>query len=97
MRIAIEKMQKPLLTPEFLEYGLRRFRELDVNNLKHRKVLIDGFINAIYLYDDKILLTFNCQEQVETITFEDVNATTRQENNSSDMACAPSPKNNTTQ
>ena len=34
-----------------------------------RQALVDTFINAIYLYDDKLLITFNYKEGTETVTF----------------------------
>ena len=34
-----------------------------------RQALVDTFINAIYLYDDKVLITFNYKEGTETVTF----------------------------
>ena len=36
---------------------------------EQRQALMDTFINAIYLYDDKVLITFNYKEGTETITF----------------------------
>ena len=36
---------------------------------EQRQALVDTFINAIYLYDDKVLITFNYKESTETITF----------------------------
>ena len=30
---------------------------------------MDTFINAIYLYDDKVLITFNYKEGTQTVTF----------------------------
>ena len=36
---------------------------------KQGQALVDTFINAIYLYDDKVLITFNYKEGTETITF----------------------------
>ena len=35
-------------------------------------MLIEAFINAIYLYDDKIIITFNYKDGTKTITLEDV-------------------------
>ena len=32
-------------------------------------MLIDTFINAIFLYDDKMVITFNYKEGTKTITF----------------------------
>ncbi|MGN0741607.1 MAG: hypothetical protein ACI4L8_03085, partial [Candidatus Fimadaptatus sp.] len=38
----------------------------------HRKMLIDAFINTIYLYDDRIVITFNYKEGTKTVSFDDV-------------------------
>lgn len=35
-------------------------------------MLVDTFINAIFLYDDKVVITFNYSEGGKTITHEDV-------------------------
>ena len=35
-------------------------------------MLIKTFINAIYLYDDKIIITFNYKDGTKAITFENV-------------------------
>lgn len=51
-----------------------RFRELDTTKQEHRQRLIDSFVNAVYLYDDKILLTFNYQDGDETISLEEINS-----------------------
>ena len=34
-----------------------------------RQALVDTFINSIYLYDDKVLITFNYKEGTETVAF----------------------------
>ena len=36
---------------------------------EQRQALVDTFINAIYLYDDKVLITFNYKEGTETVAF----------------------------
>ena len=35
--------------------------------------MIDSFVNAVYVYDDKIILTFNYQDVTETITLDNIN------------------------
>ena len=40
-----------------MTFWLHRFRKLDVRQKSHRKMLIDTFINAIFLYDDKMVMT----------------------------------------
>ena len=48
---------------------LLRFRKLDMSLKDQRQTLVDTFINAIYLYDDKVLITFNYKEGTETVAF----------------------------
>ena len=36
---------------------------------EQRQALVDTFINAIYLYDDRVLITFNYKEGAETVAF----------------------------
>ena len=48
---------------------LLRFRKLDMSQQEQRQALVDTFINAIYLYDDKVLITFNYKEGTETVAF----------------------------
>ncbi len=51
----------------------------------HRKMLIDTFVNSIYLYDDKMLLTFSFKESTKTITFDDVRDVQNKCGNGSDF------------
>jgi Site-specific recombinases, DNA invertase Pin homologs len=67
-----EEMQKPLLTKEQLLFWLHRFRALDITNPAHRQRLVDSFVNAIYLYDDKIVLMFNYKEGSKTLDLADI-------------------------
>ena len=73
LEIAEEKIGKPLLTPEFVHSWVQRFRKLDPKLPSHRKTLIDNFLNAVILFDDKLILSFNYREGTETITFADLN------------------------
>lgn len=40
-----------------------------IKKLDHRRRLIDSFVNAIFLYDDRITFTFNYKDGTKTITF----------------------------
>ena len=44
-------------------------RKYDTTKLVHRRRLIDSFVNAIFLYDDRITLVFNFKDGTKTITF----------------------------
>lgn len=91
IRIANEKLTKPKLDAEFITFWLHRFRKLDVSKKEHRKVLIDTFINAIYLFDDKVVLTFNYKDGTKTITFSDLNEYLTGQEKSSDLDCNAAP------
>ena len=67
-----EEMHKPLLTREQIAFFIYRFRKFDVTKREQRQRLIDSFVNAVYLYEDKIILTFNYKDGSKTITLADV-------------------------
>ena len=59
-------------------------------------MLIDTFINAIFLYDDKVVLTFNYKEGTKTITFDDLKTALAEAKISSDLDCQAAPKKSLT-
>lgn len=70
---------------------LLRFRKLDMRLKDQRQALVDTFINAIYLYDDKVLITFNYKEGTQTIPFEKVEES-KAKGNGSDFDCVTAPR-----
>lgn len=88
VRIASENLVRPKVSAEFVTFWLHRFRKLDVRQQAHRKMLIDTFVNAIYLYDDKAVMTFNYKDGSKTITFDEI-----METFGSDLDCSGAPKN----
>ena len=93
-RLACEKLAKPKVSAEFMTFWLHRFRKLDVRQQSHRKMLIDTFINAIFLYDDKMVITFNYKEGTKTITLAELPEAISNKNGS-DLNCLVAPKNRT--
>jgi len=89
-RLACEKLAKPKVSAEFMTFWLHRFRKLDVRQQSHRKMLIDTFINAIFLYDDKMVITFNYKEGTKTITFAELQEAISNKNGS-DLDCLAAP------
>ena len=89
-RLACEKLAKPKVSAEFMTFWLHRFRKLDVRQQSHRKMLIDTFINAIFLYDDKMVITFNYKEGTKTITFAELQEAISNKNGS-DLDCLVAP------
>ena len=54
-------------------------------------MLIDTFINAIFLYDDKMVITFNYKEGTKTITLAELPEAISNKNGS-DLNCLVAPK-----
>ncbi len=71
-RNGVEEMARPTITKENILCYFEQFRKLNTNKIEHRRRLIDSFVNAIFLYDDKMVITFNYREQTKTITFADL-------------------------
>ena len=90
-KIAEERLAKPKLSEDFVRFWLTRFRKLDLSQKEQRQALIDTFINAIYLYDEKMLITFNYKEGTETVSFaQAAEAVTREIG--SDLDCLTAPR-----
>lgn len=66
------ELQKPKLTREYMEHWFYQFRHGDPNDREFQKRLIDTFVNAIFVYDDKLVLTYNYQHGTQTITLKEV-------------------------
>ena len=92
VRIAEEKLEKPKISEEFMTFWLHRFRKLDVTKEAHRQMLIDTFVNAVFVHDDKLLLTFNFKEGTRTITLDDVKTATCSSGSDLDCFVAPNIK-----
>ena len=86
IKIASENLIRPKVDAEFVTFWLHRLRKLDVRQQAHRKMLIDTFINSIYLYDDKIIIAFNYKDSTKTITFDEISG--------SDLDSSGAPLNN---
>jgi uncharacterized radical SAM superfamily Fe-S cluster-containing enzyme len=55
-------------------FWISQFKDGDIEDPKYRKALVDIFINSIFLYDDKLILTFNWKNGSKTVTFAEINA-----------------------
>ena len=69
IQIAKEELAKPVITREQIICWLEHFRTFDTNKFEHRRRFIDTFVNRIFLYDDKMVITFNYNKGTKTITF----------------------------
>ena len=87
VQILKEEISKPTITKEEILYYLTKYRKLNMKQLDHRRRLIDSFVNAIYLFDDYLVITFNYKEGTKTITFTEI-----EEAFGSDLSSLTAPK-----
>ena len=92
VRIAEEKIARPRLSENQVRFWLTRLRKLDTRVKSHRETLINTFVNAVYLYDEKVLITFNYKDGTKTITFDEIAAKDAPEGNGSDLGCFAPPR-----
>ena len=91
-KIADEKLKKPSFNEDFIRFWLLKFRKFDISQQKQRKALIEIFVNAIFLYDDRILITFNYKDGTQTVRFEDTLTADSAEEKSSDLSSLAGPR-----
>ena len=70
--IGAERLRHPRMSRDEIVFGIERFASLDVTTHEGRQKLIDGFINSVFLYDDRIVLNFNGTREARTLTLAEV-------------------------
>ena len=88
IEIAKESIRRPLLNEDQVRFWFERLRNLNINELSHRKRLIDTFLNSVFVYDDKLLINCNYPNTSTIVRFSDINATL----NGSDILACGRPK-----
>jgi hypothetical protein len=83
-----EKIKKPFLTKEQIRFGIEKFKKLDITTTEGKQRLIDSFVNSIYLYDDKVTITFNYKDGTQTVYLSEIEAA-----KNSDIKCLGAPQN----
>jgi len=85
--IAQAKMAHPIYTKEQIVRWISRFKNGNPDNPEYQKQIIDIFLNSIYVYDDKLVFTYNFKDGTETITLAEIEAAL-----CSDLTCLAPPK-----
>lgn len=71
--IAAARIESRLVSREEIDCFLYRFRKTDTSDEQARQRLIDCFVNAVYVFDDKIVFVFNYKDGTKTVSLADVN------------------------
>ncbi len=72
INLAREGIKKPVLEKDQIKFWLLKFRQLDMTKEDDRQILIDNFVNSIYLYDDRMIFIFNYKSEAQIVNLEDI-------------------------
>ena len=61
------ELQKPKYTKEQIVSWINRFKYGDEDDIEYQKQIIDTFINAICVFDDKLVFNYNFKDGTEAI------------------------------
>ena len=71
--LAAAKLKEDLaLKKEHIVFFLHQFAGMDYSDIECQKRLIKTFLNSVFVYDDKVVLTFNYSGDDRTITLHEI-------------------------
>ncbi|MBQ4603230.1 MAG: recombinase family protein, partial [Clostridia bacterium] len=68
------EIRRPKYSKERIVNWISRFKGGNPNNRNYQRQIIDTFVNSVYIYDDKLVFTYNFKDGTETITLEEIEA-----------------------
>ena len=66
--IAREKIKKVPLTKKGIVFWISRFKNGNADNPIYRETIIDIFVNSVFLFDDKLVISFNWKDGIKTVS-----------------------------
>ena len=66
------QMEQPVFTKEEIVKWISRFKYGNVHDKAYQKEIIDTFLNSVYVYEDKIVFTYNFRDHAETVTLDEI-------------------------
>lgn len=72
IEIAKESIARRIISREQIIYWISSFKDGNITSEKYRQQLIDTFVHAVFVYDDKIVITYNYSGKNNTATISDL-------------------------
>ena len=66
------ELARPKYTKDEMVHWISQFKYGDIDSVDYQRQIIDNFINSIWLFDDRIVFTYNYKDRTETIPIADV-------------------------
>lgn len=60
------------LSKKDVEKWLKKFRKLDTDNFDQCQLFVNSFVNAVYVYDDRLVMTSNARDGTHVVKFDEV-------------------------
>ena len=70
--IAKERIERPVISKEQIKFRLCQYADIDLDNMERKQGLINFFLNSVYVYDDKMVISFNYKDGDNCLTFDEV-------------------------
>ena len=68
------RMERPKYTKQEIVQWISRYKVGNIDDKDYQKEIIDTFLNSIYVYDDRLLFTYNYRDGTETLTLKEIEA-----------------------
>ena len=72
--IAQLQLERRSFSKEEIVEWISKYKNGNTNDPDYRKEIIDTFVNSVYVYDDKLILTYNYKDDSQTLTLQEINA-----------------------
>ena len=72
--IAQLALERRKFTKEEVVDWISRYKDGNINDPDYRREIIDTFVNSVYVYYDKLLLTYNYRDVSQTLTLKEIEA-----------------------
>jgi len=87
--IKTEQLREKKLSRDEVLCWLEHFRGIDTSDIKQREMLVNIFVNAVFVFDDRIVIVYNFKDDTRTTELTEV---TCRLGSGSDIACSSPPK-----
>ena len=72
--IAQLALERRKFTKEEVVDWISRYKDGNINDPDYRREIIDTFVNSVYVYDDRLLLTYNYKDGSQAPTLKEMEA-----------------------
>ncbi len=66
------QLERRKFTKKEIVEWISKYKYGNINDLDYRKEIIDTFVNSVFVYDDKLVLTYNYKDGTATLTLQEI-------------------------